>query len=647
MTRFGAELEMVRALMVREDPHGPVHRRPILVVEGGAATGKTELCRRTVLGYAEVPCAYVDLAEVESKLGSIEVPTMLALIAFQLSRRTARYGVIKFERLAVGLLAAGLDLSQDDRPTAGRRITEILKDRRQYDRFKHIVADLARDAVALVPGWTPTNAIDTTVGWGMDLLARSRVLRRRILGPAQAWYGHQDRELGLDSIDGLIALNPTPQAFFPAVNTATPAHLLCGAFLADLRAHFGHRRARFWSLHCLLLLDNVDSPRSRAFLELLAQVQEGPRARDVDRWDPLGIIATGHGGVLGGLPQQERATVRPVRTGPEVKAAVRSPDAVPWLRRVLPPLSVEDTEDLLGHPAMAGDPPWRRAAVLHHLAGGNPGGTALLVSGMVDEGEPHLDPRRLLAFRRNRRTVEDVLADRLVGAVPPHLLSAAVTCAMARNRHEANQVFGWIRTRDPLGVRDLPDDLWDPTGAVPITLVRLLLLRRLAARRTRDERCWSAVCDELAVRCAGDPAATLHYRLAAGRVGEVAAALTARLALGDMPGWLRLLDEVTSAPRHPSAPVAHEAPASDVLPGVRALLARLWTVRDPLCGAERSALHWDIRSAYLDLSHERNDSCDELIDRVFEHERLAQRWSGTAGPHVPAQYAPQLQRELL
>jgi hypothetical protein len=47
---------------------------------------------------------------------------------------------------------------------------------------------------------------------------------------------------------------------------------------------------------------------------------------------------------------------------------------------------------------MAGDPPWRRAPCWTSSPAATRGGTALLVSGMVDEGEPRLNPGRQFLF---------------------------------------------------------------------------------------------------------------------------------------------------------------------------------------------------------------------------------------------------------
>src|SRR5262249_23126740 len=144
-------------------------------------------------------------------------------------------------------------------------------------------------------------------------------LRRRVLGRAQDWYGHQDQpdsRLHGKPIDALVQLNHW------ARNPAVPAHrkrvqrVLWSAFLADLGDNFENgRHCAEWPYNAVLLLDNVDSDLGRKFLVYLVQ-GHGLTARD-----PLTIVAAGAGGLADSLDDNARATIREVDHEPAGPAA--------------------------------------------------------------------------------------------------------------------------------------------------------------------------------------------------------------------------------------------------------------------------------------------------------------------------------------
>jgi hypothetical protein len=642
----------------------------VLIVEGDAATGKTTLFQELVGGFTGgAPCAYVDLEAVEAALGEVDAPQILAALAFQLARRTDVYGPVRFDRLATGLLAMRLDLSGDSHEVARRKVTAMLRDRRDLAGVRRILDGVAEDALAVLPGWlpTPVNTVSSVLSYATDKLATGARTRDRLLGAAQAWYAHQDRGLAFDAVDELVELNPTAASHLPGAGGALAGELLCGAFLADLREHFTGRKAQRWLLHGLILLDNVDSPPARAFVRLLARVQEGPRALGVPRWDPVAIVASSRGALFAGLTRVERATVREVQHADDVLQAVGDPPApVAWLRRSLPNLTAAEVRDLVEaakprrcpgaeppkaeHPRPGrpdGDPLWLRATVLHQIAGGHPGGTRMLLTTLADDDHRRTEPEKLLRAKRivpprpESISLEDALRIRLLVGVPDDALSTVETCAMARNRAEAQHVLGWMHGRGRFDARGLPRGLWDATGQVSTTLLRLLLLRRLAWRPAQHRYGWAAVCRQLHERCTGDPAAELHYLLAGGRVEEVTGRLSQLAGSTPVPAWLTLLDEVVRAPRNPvDAPLDPGGVGGEPqLPFVRDLVAELWTVTDPVCGTDRGSAHWHIASAYRSLAQYTDDSSDELLERIFHHEELARRWTGAAWPvHQTVEY---------
>jgi hypothetical protein len=83
---YGRRLEpkLVRDLLIRPEGIADGHqdRPPIVVLEGGAATGKTALLSEMAKGWAgKVPCSYLDVEAIEGELGELAVAELLAVTA--------------------------------------------------------------------------------------------------------------------------------------------------------------------------------------------------------------------------------------------------------------------------------------------------------------------------------------------------------------------------------------------------------------------------------------------------------------------------------------------------------------------------------------------------------------------------------------
>jgi hypothetical protein len=114
------------------------------------------------------------------------------------------------------------------------------------------------------------------------------------------------------------------------------------------------------------------------------------------------------------------------------------------------------------------------------------------------------------------------------------------TCSAARHRAEALGMLNQRGRRNRTELAVLLTGLWDSQPETHMTLLRLLLLRRLARRPSTDPDNWHAVHERLREAAArnGDLAGELHHALAQGRVDEVVSALADRLPVTTLFDWL-------------------------------------------------------------------------------------------------------------
>ncbi|WNV84135.1 hypothetical protein [Umezawaea sp. Da 62-37] len=618
------ERKLVRQLLVRPES-GPSPHLPVLVVEGASATGKTSMLTDLARGWAgKVPNSYLNVEAVERETGEHAVPELLAAIAFQLSRRCGRYGSLRFDRMVIGLEVMRLELSDVDPESAHRQIDSMLNRRRDLTALKRVLADGAQGVLHLVPSpvAAPASLADWLVGVAVDKLS-GLLLNGDALGRAKEWWGNQDRDLGLDPVGQLADLNWARRHPARAHARGQVDELLCGAFLADLRDDFhSGRRSDEWPLHCLTLLDDVDCALGQAFLRRLVAAQEAVDDVEV-RTTPVAVVVASAGALVAGMSRLERVRVAQVSTSRDLVLS-----GVPhhrWARRPLPALSLDDVRKVVGG-GLADYQSDTPVDGLHAMTGGHAGAVALLLAVIAECGPPDVEPETLLALEHQGEQVEDLLIARLLPEMTEDDLEVLTTCSAALDRHEGQRLLGRLAERD--GATTLPSGIWDPAGEVPTTLVRALLLRRLAKRAADHPWSWDSAHGALVTTTTSPvvlaEATDLHHVLATGRIGDVLDELARSLEVLAFPQWLELIQTTVSAPRARSEPEQPEGDWPSFLPS---LLVRWQEVSDPLlAGGARARLHDRIAAGLNDLATYVDDTCDELLDLIASHQNEARRW---------------------
>lgn len=622
------EPKMLRQLLVRPTG-GPAVHTPIVLFEGDARTGKTALLRSFAKGWAgKIPYSHLDVAAVEEQLGEHALPELLAAIATQLSRRCALYGSLRFDRLVIGLRAAQLDLD-DDPAEARRQVEAMLTQRLGLATLKKVLSGAAQEALKQVPGAVdpPGGLVELAVDSFVDGAAR-RLLSRNAHGRARSWYGHRDRGEPGDPVGQLIDLNAGLRN--PAL--AEPAsqfdELLCDALLADLRDNFRTaRHSAEWAVNCLVLLDNADCSLGSSFLHTVVALRTLDADTGADLPSPIVIAGASRGALRDRLPAAQRAGVLELGSVTDLTGG-HGAHAV-WARRRLPFLSADDVRKMV-----VSLPEPRRHANLANcvylITGGHPGATAFLLDAVGSRMPPGTDPEHLLDAAHGASTVRSALTEHLLTGFGEDEIDILVTCSAARDRHDGQRLLTRVTTRaDGL---DLPRTLWDHTATQPTTVLRALLLRRLAARPDDHPSSWRRTFEFLAAPGQPDDAASvrrLHYALALGRTAEVLDALSLSLGTRALPEWLATLLDVTAAPRR-GEPTAATGSWPAFLPS---LVNRLQTAADPLSCTHRRTLHTRIAGGLDELATHLDDTCDELSDLVTTHRAHARRWR-PARPHT-------------
>ncbi|MCK2238627.1 MULTISPECIES: hypothetical protein [unclassified Crossiella] len=636
-----AAIRLVRELMSRPEQHDrPTSRGyPVLVVAGSRGSGKTtlltDLARRLD---QHVPYARLDLEA--GKHASI--PQLLSALASQLNRWCRGYGHLRFPRLAAATVVMALDLPED-RPAARRQVLAVLQQRRRLDTLAQILETAAGEAlgtVELPPGVPPGplgRLAGSLVGWASGW-RWTRVVLGRFLG----WFKHQDRDLDEDALEVLVDINEWARDPDHEQGQYLLEQLLCRAFLADLRAGFGTRRAAEWSLNCVALLDNADTPVGRRFLLRLTDTRKQTAP------DPLTLVVTSRGPLLDRIDPADVATLTPRdRTYAELQRRV-DPQHPRWLHLRLPDLTEDEVRELLATlGARVGDDR-RIAHTVHRFTGGHPAAARLLVDALRAHAEARPEIAELLTKREPHGLEQDTplcVADRLLHRLlqdyPVELdfpdltvLTDLVTCAAARTEDDGLWLAGQaeLRARDRTSLPEIEaTHLWSGSG----NLLRRLLLHRLARRAPTDPAPWSRVFDTLRRHSLEGSVAARYYALAAEDLAGVAAAETQRLKHLDTTTWLAELHQVTAAPnrlphRLPAvdevATLLHNlGPAGDTQHTVAGLIAALWLDTDPLHRDTRGRLHQEIATHFTTLATYSGASPTVLLDESRRYQRLAEQ----------------------
>jgi hypothetical protein len=663
---------LVRQLMSRPQPgQGGDGHSPVLVCEGPPASGKTELLY-ALAGLLEgrVPCAHLDLETVEATSGDEAVPKLLAALAFQLARRTGHYGALAFPRLVVGHLAMTLDLDWIDRGHARKQVDAALSTYRGVDRWTRTLGDVAAQVLARVAGLQPVppTLLERGFAGAARVMNRWGPGRRVLLGPYQDWYGRQDRDINEPAIEALVGLNRWNVHKDNPDNRQRIAKLLLSAFLADLRGNFGVERghsggadpgrrggaarADEWSFNCVVLLDNADCELGRAFLSQLVEVRRDHAAGGLGAPDPLTVVATSRGDLLADLdadPDRDRETSGD--GGGDGWGGRRHGLARQrwWLRYALRPLTLDEINVMVAALALPSGNSQRLAIMIRDLTVGQPAATQLLLDVIADRHTGLAELDELLRSQRGGESVEERLYHRLLHGIPTESIEDLTTCAAARDRASGRLIAqsGLCADRTVADSVALAAGLWTHEANGRPTLLRRLLLRRLAGRPRNHRASWAAAHQWLhsdAAMRADHTDAYLYYALALDRWESIAEILTARLHTDDLGGWLSRVAALTWAPRRPASArggspsalaqelaLPHERP-DPVYSTVVNLLASLSVARDPLCGSSRGGLYWQIAHRYEEISHHTGTGSDELVALIHRYQVRARQWQQQPTP---------------
>lgn len=707
--RRGRALSLVHEFLTREERDGlPVSRpTPVVVFAGAGKTALLAELARLMAGNA--PCARIDCEDFAG--GARE---LLSLLAFELNRHSGRYGELPFPRLITGLIVIrsvdleDLDLKAD-RKTARERVLRVLEERQNtaqslQDSVSEIIK-AAFDAVgSRIPGGPEVvrAAMDilTRVGPRLVLgsLAATRRGRNLILGTGQDWYGDQGRK----PVDGLITLNRVA-ARGSEEDRREVASVLWAAFLADLDDAFARHQAINWTLNCLVLLDNADSPAGREFLaELVAARQERVA-------DPLSVVATSRGELadqkipLGGrLTPLAQASARPWR-----EADARQPA---WFPVALPDLTITDVGAMVRQLELPGGT--RRGNItsaVYRYTAGHPIAVRMLLDAIAvaldtdsaaDSADfdlaPVLEAPVPDITQDDPPPLADVLLRRLLRGLPQEQLTDLVTCSAARDLEAAQRLAAtsrllgqnwgtkarifsasFWRSRDAAAPEGRPAA--DPPPAGTLTLhpvLRRLLLRRLAARpsppvaaqhrpaRARPARRpapeWQVVHAWLRADAVGaaDQVGALYHALALGEIEHVARSFTDALQTYDPEGWLRTLETVAAAPNRlpPGGQTLDQVDRLTEWTGpddersvlMARLVAALWVDTDPLSDRYRPDLHEEIRDdlTRIALSAPKGiTTIREYAKKTYAGTLMAETGAGTEPP-PPSFTAPKSGRGI-
>ncbi|MGX1971089.1 hypothetical protein [Streptomyces kronopolitis] len=593
------------------------HGLPAIVLVGPRGSGKTAALKW--LGHlgSRRPHAYFDFDSAAPR----RPHEVAGRLAYGLSHRLPRQTPLLFPRLTLGLFVVDPELFLD--ATDPERAKKQLRQALRGPRDPHPAAERM---VAVAGLLQDINLVRIP---GISLLAS--LIRQPPSMPLRvtrhtgfAWYSGP-----LAAMDALVELNQLSRSEDPADRAAVDRRL-CEAFLADLRGEYARRQR---DRNCVVLLDNIDAPGGREFLDLLMELRDA-----AGEPDPLlavagaanvgrvpGMFATGPAGVRLRSPEQAGYA--------DWERSI--PDPPPnrswrWYCVRLRGLTAGETAQLGTNIATRlPDAP----LLAHRLTDGHPWGVRQLLTASARivgrEG-----PEALLRGVLSRTTPATADADEgpsLEAAAREYLLRdltddqrrALVECCAAREFDAACDAG--LLDRFPLHTRDSLARvvatrllLTDPVpqdaetrggrgsgylervhphplrgGSVLHPWPRLLLLRELAAVPDR----WTAVHGRLRTWHTehGHPLDVLYHSLALHEVDEVVEHLARRLAeLSDTEVWLYELYAVTAAPlREPvlpeqSATLRAEQLAAELAPRAFAahtpltlLVLSLWLASDP------------------------------------------------------------------
>lgn len=381
--------------------------------------------------------------------GTTSVRDTLSALAFELNRQCGRYGRLAFPRFVTGQLVIAQDIDHTDHQRAHEDIQAALENyRKKITRLRAFLSEMAAEVLTNLPLTQGIPGIGPAGKYTADLVLGGLISWRRgrrvVLGHGQEWYGHQDRGLGRDPIDVLVALNR--QAATPDVedNQREVHELLWAAFLADLRD--GFRRNYERSLNCVVLLDDVDTPAGRGFIDGLLRARSQHAAHSPDDPDPLTVVATSRGAAFVHLLARGES-IPTLTQASYADCLARSANNAELGR--YPVLLGDLSEDEVANMVDASIPSVGRnrriTSAVHRFTGGHPGATRSLIDVIAEAPDSRRDLNAALTAVKPQQldveptTVEAELVSQFLSDIPDED-EDLVTLSAAQDRDRAQRL---------------------------------------------------------------------------------------------------------------------------------------------------------------------------------------------------------------
>jgi hypothetical protein len=654
---FGLEpaVRLVKEFADRPKKGGQYHSRqvPILVFVGPRGSGKSllvaELARK--IDESQNPYALIDFEKANFEMGA-NAPThgLLAAIAFQLSRRYKGMEKLSFPRFIVGQLAINQTIDLTDRNRARTQIQQMLEDYRNVGKLRDFLLSMAGP-------WAGQRGVDRAlVEQGVQLLLKGLTFgpwgRRALFGSGAAWYGHQGRRLSHDPIEALIDLNRNSRNTKDKLDRRAVEEVIWGAFLADLREGFerglqSHRR----SVNCLLLLDDADSPEAFTFLEELAEARHRLH-RSQGQYDPLTVVAMSRGplglGIAG--PAQLIPTPDAVRYEDYIQWRVPGDKkSESWHVTRLRDLNEIEVHEMASDCVLGAHNLDRVVKVVYQVTGGHPASARMVLDAITEPRNSHQPLREVLDWPTQadgHGTISDALLEPLLQGFTPNEIEDLTALAGARDLTQASQLKrSAMLTASPDALRALLGwEIWT-LGSGERTMrpvLRLLLLRRLAARDSRHQANWNSLHGWLRDNCRAsrEEEGEFYHRLATGDLKAVVVRLADMLMAieteRDKKMWFKLLDSVSTAPARPlhSGPLNDHVqtltnwtdPSDRPLAPLARLVAASWIATNAVGGEQEPGLHLARAADYDEIAPFCPKGLDDMLERAAEHRKLADKW---------------------
>lgn len=647
------EIRLVQDFLdrVQGDDRVPRSRRvPVLVFSGPRGSGKSALLAELERQVdQQTPHAHVNFDAVRTE----SVRDVLAALAFELNRRCGEYGSLAFPRFITGQLAIAQRLDWTDRRLARDQVGAALEHYRKVDRLRDFLATTAPQVLgAVFPGAEQFPGVDGASRVFVELIVKELVSWRRgrriVLGGGLNWYGHRDLGLRRDPLDTLVGLNRQAAKPQSGDNQGEVGELLWAAFLADLRHGFRHgRRADERALNCAVLLDNMDHPIGRRFVEGLVRARRQHAAYAPEDPDPLTVVATSRGALAAAVTA--RGGTVPTAAQASYEDSGKQPD-----RGWYPVLLHDLTPAHVGAMVNAAIPQMginqRVTTAVHWFTAGHPGSTRLLLDAIAERPEERTDLHTVLevldpnALGAESATVEQRLLDQFRHGMSEDVLADLVTLAAAQDRDRALRLgahSGLLTT--VRGERELifGPEYWTADGRM-LPVLRRLLLRRLAARPAEHPASWSEVHGWVRDdhTTSGEQVGAHYHALALGEVEPVTRWFADLLPRRDVAEWLALLTAVTSAPNRLDrrVPPLHQAreltrwvDESQVpLARLAWLVVTRWIAEDSLAANHLYTLHLEIAAEFNEIAPYAPKGLATLRNEAARHRIEAEQYRTAA-----------------